>query len=146
VTIPWGDVYTAYLTTGIPDIRVYMAVSATALPLFHGTRWLGPVLRSGIFQRLARRLIDSRPAGPDEEQRQRGESLLWAEASDAAGERAVSRLRTPEGYSLTVDAALTIVARVLAGQVTAGFQTPAGCYGADLVLTLDGCSREDVDL
>jgi short subunit dehydrogenase-like uncharacterized protein len=122
-----------------------MAVPAAALPLLYATRVLGPVLRSAAFQRLARRLIDSRPAGPGAEQRQRGESRLWAEASDAAGNRAVSRLRTPEGYSLTVDAALAIVARVLAGQLAPGFQTPAGCYGPDLVLSLDGCSREEVD-
>ena len=27
MTIPWGDVSTAYHSTGIPDIEVYMAAS-----------------------------------------------------------------------------------------------------------------------
>ena len=33
--------------------------------------------------------------------------------------------------------------KILSGDFTPGFQTPAGVYGADFVLSLDGVSRQD---
>ena len=54
------------------------------------------------------------------------------------------RLETPEGYSLTADAALRIAARALAGDAPPGFQTPSRAYGADFVLCLEGVVRTDV--
>jgi short subunit dehydrogenase-like uncharacterized protein len=41
MTIPWGDVYTAFLSTGIPDIEVYMAVPPSAATNLRRIRWLG---------------------------------------------------------------------------------------------------------
>jgi short subunit dehydrogenase-like uncharacterized protein len=52
-------------------------------------------------------------------------------------------MRGPEGYTLTVQAALAILARVLRGEAPAGFQTPSLAYGADLVLELEGVVRTD---
>jgi hypothetical protein len=37
-----------------------------------------------------------------------------------------------------------VVRKVLAGNVSPGFQTPARAYGADLVLECEGVTREDV--
>jgi len=53
---------------------------------------------------------------------------------DAAGQRRVSRLRTPDGYTLTALTAVAIVEKVLAGQLTPGFQTPSLAYGPDLII------------
>jgi short subunit dehydrogenase-like uncharacterized protein len=55
-----------------------------------------------------------------------------------------SLMQTQEGYTLTAQASLAIIERVLAGDAPAGFQTPSSAYGADLVLALDGVSREDL--
>jgi short subunit dehydrogenase-like uncharacterized protein len=63
---------------------------------------------------------------------------------NARGDSLVSRLRTPEGYTLTADASLRILERVLGSNVKAGFQTPSRAYGADFVLSLDGVAREDL--
>jgi short subunit dehydrogenase-like uncharacterized protein len=56
----------------------------------------------------------------------------------------VSRLRGPEGYTLTVRAALAVVERVLGGEIRPGFQTPSKVFGPDFVLGLEGVEREDV--
>jgi short subunit dehydrogenase-like uncharacterized protein len=37
-----------------------------------------------------------------------------------------------------------IVARVLNGAARAGFQTPAGLFGADFILEFPGAQREDL--
>jgi short subunit dehydrogenase-like uncharacterized protein len=44
----------------------------------------------------------------------------------------------PEGYELTVLAALESAARVLRGDVSAGATTPSKAFGADFVTTLPG--------
>jgi saccharopine dehydrogenase (NAD+, L-lysine-forming) len=94
-------------------------------------------------QRLIKRRIQAAPPGPTDEERQRGRSLLWAEAEDAAGRKAVARLRGPDPYTLTVRAALAAVERVLAGAAPTGFRTPSTAYGPDFVLGLEGVVRED---
>jgi short subunit dehydrogenase-like uncharacterized protein len=57
----------------------------------------------------------------------------------------MSRLVGPEGYTLTVATALLIVQRVLNGQVAAGFHTPGGLYGPDLICEVPGVVRYDVE-
>jgi hypothetical protein len=40
--------------------------------------------------------------------------------------------------------ALNITERILQDDLCPGFQTPAKCYGADLVLEIEGVHRQDV--
>ncbi len=143
VTIPWGDVSTAYHSTGIGDVRVYTAVTPAMLRQLRLSRLLAPVLRLPAVRRAAERRIRRGAPGPSEARRARSDSWLWAEARDAAGRTAVSRLHGPNGYTLTADAAVHIARRVLAGEAPTGFQTPSRAYGADLVLSLPGITRTD---
>ncbi len=144
VAIGWGDVATAYYSTGIPNIEVYFGFPRPVRWGLRSTRWLGPVLKSGPAQAALKAAIQRQPPGPNGEQRARGRALLWGEVCDPAGLRRVSRMSTPEGYTLTVLSSLAIVEKVLAGQVTPGFQTPSLAYGPDLVLELPGVTREDI--
>lgn len=143
VTFPWGDVSTAYHSTGIPDIEVYMAASLkqrVAARLVRHLRWL---LGSTWLQSILKKRIQRRPPGPTDEERAQGKSFLWGEVENDAGQRAVSRLRGPEGYALTVQTALAVLERVLRSEAPHGFQTPAKAYGPDLILEMKGVDRED---
>ena len=84
------------------------------------------------------------PGGPSDEERAKGKTLLWGEASDEDGNRVETRLRCPEGYTTTALAALNITEKILAGDARPGFQTPAKAYGPDLILELEETSRTDV--
>ncbi|HEX5726040.1 MAG TPA: saccharopine dehydrogenase NADP-binding domain-containing protein [Longimicrobiaceae bacterium] len=144
-TIPWGDVSTAFHSTGIPDVEVYTRIPRRARRMLKASRWLGWLLGSAPVRKLAQRAARSGPAGPDEERRLRGETRLWGEAVDAQGNRAVSRMRTPEGYTLTALASVAAVERVLAGDAPPGFRTPSLAWGPDFVLELEGVTRENVE-
>ncbi len=141
VTIPWGDVATAYHSTGIPNIEVYTVVPPSAQRLMKLSRYLGPLLASGPVQRYLQSKIPH--GGPSDQERSRARTLLWGEASDAQGNRVEARLQCPEGYTTTALAALNITEKILAGNFTPGFQTPAKAYGPDLILELDDTSRQD---
>ena len=107
------------------------------------SRHLRPILASGPVQRFLKARIRSGAPGPTDAERSRGKCLFWGEAEDATGRRVVSRLRTPEGYTLTALASLAIVERVLAGEARPGFQTPSLAYGPDFVLAIEGVTRTD---
>jgi short subunit dehydrogenase-like uncharacterized protein len=84
------------------------------------------------------------PGGPSDEERAKGKTLMWGEASDLNGNRVESRQQTPEGYTITALAALNITEKILSGNCTPGFQTPAKMYGANLVMEIEGVTRQDI--
>lgn len=141
VTIPWGDVSTAFYSTGIPNIEVYTVVPPSALKAMKMSRYLGWLFATGPFQKYLQGKIP--PGGPSDAERAKGKTLLWGEAADDEGNRVESRLQCPEGYTTTALAALNITEKILAGNFTPGFQTPAKAYGADLILEIEGTSRQD---
>jgi len=142
VSLGWGDVATAYYSTGIPNIEVYMAFPPAAIRALNATRFLGPLLYLRPMRRLLQAGLRFLPEGPNEEQRTQGFALMLAEAFDGTT-TVCAWQRTPEGYHLTMLTAVAIVQRVLAGEVRSGFQTPAGLYGPDFILEFPGVSRED---
>ena len=142
VTIPWGDVATAFYSTGIPNIEVYTIVPEQQLKLLKLSRYLGWLLATAPVQSILQKQIPA--GGPSDEEREKGKTYLWGEARDEAGNRVESRQFGMEGYTMTALTALSIAEKMLKGNFCAGFQTPAKCYGADLILEIEGVSREDV--
>jgi len=142
VTIPWGDVSTAFYSTGIPNIEVFTIVPPSNLKMMKMSRYLGWLLAMGPIQSYLQKNIPA--GGPSDAEREKGRTLLWGEASDADGNKVESRLQGPEGYTVTAIAALNIAEKILARSFTPGYQTPAKAYGADLILEIDGTARQDV--
>lgn len=144
MTVPWGDVFTAFVSTGIPDVEVYMAAPRALRVAARLAGALGPVVGSAPVQRLLARRVRRGPAGPTPAERARGRSLLWGEVEHADGRRAAARLRVVEGYAFTALAAVACAERVLSGGAPAGFQTPSTAFGPDLVLDVEGSARVDL--
>lgn len=144
-TIPWGDVATAWYSTGIPDIEVYTRTTRTIRLALRLSRHLGLVLSSGPIQRRLLARVRHGPPGPNEAARARGKSRIWGEVSNPAGQSAHSRLTGPEGYTMTARTAVAALQRTLAGQATPGFQTPSTAFGPDFILSIEGVTREDLE-
>lgn len=142
VTIPWGDVSTAYYSTGIPNIEVYTIVPPTQMKLLKLSRYLGWLLATKPLQSILQSQIPE--GGPSDEEREKGKTYLWGEATDEQGNRVEARQQGVEGYTMTALTALKIAENILDGNFCAGYQTPAKCYGEDLILEIEGSKREDV--
>jgi saccharopine dehydrogenase (NAD+, L-lysine-forming) len=129
VSVPWGDVSTAYHSTGIPDVTTYTVLPPAALAAVRALR-LGPLRRTvgGAVGRLVR--------GPGERSLDGAGCEVWGRARDAAGNTVSATLTGPNPYRLTVDAVLRIVRRL--PDLPPGFQTPSRALGADFAGTLDG--------
>jgi short subunit dehydrogenase-like uncharacterized protein len=139
--IPWGDVSSAYRTTGIPDVEVYVPVSPKALAGLRRLGRLGWLLRRRAVQSFLKSRAAKRAPGPDAATRAETPVHVWGEAEDAAGRRITGRLTTPNGYTVTQDAAVAIAERLLGGGLSAGFTTPARLMGSDFVTKLPGASQ-----
>jgi short subunit dehydrogenase-like uncharacterized protein len=144
VTLPWGDVSTAFHSTGIPNIDVYTAAPASAVRGMILSRYLGWLLATPPAQSFLKGRIRAGAPGPSDRQRAGAAAQLWGEAWDDDGRRVQSRLRTADGYTLTALTSVAAAEKVLAGGAKPGFQTPSLAFGADFILEIAGSEREDV--
>jgi len=138
VSIPWGDVSTAYHTTGIPNITTYAAFPKSMIRTMKATAGLQGVLGAAPIQAALRGLVDARVDGPGEDERARGVSFVWGRAEDADGHWVEGHLRTPEGYRFTVVSGLAAVQRVLDDPPAPGAHTPSRAFGSEFVDGLEG--------
>jgi len=145
MTIPWGDIATAYYTTGIPDIESYTGISPKVYRLLKLQFLFNWLLRTNFIRKIIKKKIDSRPAGPSDEQRSKAMSLVWGQVSNRKGETKTVRMSCADGYTLTMQSSLLISKKVLEGNFKPGYQTPASAYGEDLVMELPNVKREIVE-
>lgn len=141
MTIPWGDVYTAYYTTGIPNIEVYTGMKKSfynALKFQFLYNWL---LKLSFVKKYLRKQVQKMPQGPTEKQLHQGKSFVWGEVKNDKGETHCQLIHLPSTKKLTAIASLAIVKKVLEGNIKAGFQTPAQVYGGEFVFSLEGVEK-----
>lgn len=136
MTIPWGDVSTAYYTTGIPNIEVFLPGSPAMIARARRANLIRPLLGLSWVQGWIKARIGRSVRGPSEQQRSRMPTFVWGEATNALGQRKVARIRTANGYSLTVTGSLAVVEHLLSNTPQGGAYTPSKLVGADLVTRL----------
>ncbi len=134
VTIPWGDVFTAYFSTGIPDTRVYMTMPEQMAKGLRWGRWFGWLTRAEWFKERLRRKIKAGKPGPTDDERARNAMYLCGEVINGKGEKMTSAITTPEGYTLTAMSAVQIAIEVAGGKKMPGFCTPSMVFGKDFIL------------
>jgi len=144
VSVGWGDVSTAYYSTGIPNIETYFAFPESVINLLRLMRVIGPLMYNRIAKGLLALSIDMFLKGPKEESRKSASAIFVGEVIGQKGERAVSRLTTPEGYTCTALTTVEIMKRILNNDLKLGFQTPSLAYGSNFIMQFDGVRREDL--
>jgi len=144
VSMGWGDVSTAYHSTGIPNVTVYMNFPKAMTNMMSMTRYFGFILYTRTARNFIKWLIGKFLApGPSRKQNKNGMSLLIAEVTDGK-QTARAKLKTPEAYYLTALTSVEIMKRILNNDLKTGFQTPSKVYGADFILQFAGVTREDL--
>lgn len=138
VAIPWGDVSTAFYTTGIPNIEVFIASSTQGVEKLRRTNRVRLLLRQRWLQSVLKLVAQARVTPPTQVQRENNPTYVWGEARNEAGKVLTARMQTANGYTLTVNSSLTILAEVFAGVPDPGFTTPALLVGPDFASSLPG--------
>lgn len=143
VRIPWGDVSTAFYSTGIGNIEVFRGADQGLIKQVKMSRYLNWLLRMRSVKNYLLKQIDKKPSGPNEERRAASKMYLWGKVWSGQQEK-VSLLETMEGYSLTAKTSVLIAQKIISGNFKSGFQTPSMAYGADLILEISGSTRKDL--
>ncbi len=93
------------------------------------------------MQTLIKNRIGKTVKGPDEATRDKLTTHVWGEATNAKGETRTARIKTANGYALTVTGSLAVVDHVLKTAPAGGAYTPSKLVNADLVTTLPGSGK-----
>lgn len=121
--LSFGDLVTAWHSTGIPDIAMFVHITGEAFP-------------EGDLSQL--------PDGPSAQQREAHRARAVAEVIGADGSVARSVIETVNGYTYTPLSAVEAARRVLNGERRPGFETPGRMFGAGFAETIAGTTITDL--
>jgi short subunit dehydrogenase-like uncharacterized protein len=144
VTFPWGDVATAFFSTGIPNIEVYIASSPASLLRLRRLNRIRRLLAVAPVRAIAKRIAGRVNTGPSAERYASGSTYVWGEVRNGSWTTRTARLTTSNGYRLTVDGVLLAVPALLAGAPAGGYYTPSRLMGPRCVETLPGSSTIEI--
>ncbi len=143
IPIIWGDLETAYHSTGVKNITTYMAYPDFMIPFLPaGIFVMQKLFKSKIIQRMAQKMISMTIKGPDENAREKNRSYVWARALDDKGDERQAWLDIPETYLFTAISSVLTIEKILELHPK-GALTPAMAFGADFVLEINGVKRYD---
>lgn len=145
VTIPWGDVFTAGISTHVPNGVVYMAMSKTAIYMVRLTNPVKGILNTRFGQNLTQKLLSLFiKKGPDEQARETERGQLWGEAQAPNGDKVEMTMSTPNVYQLTAVAGIRIAKYCLDVQGESGYKTPSMLLGSNFITSIAGIDIRNI--
>lgn len=141
--ITWGDVYTAYHSTGIPNIEVYASFpKAVIFQLKFIDRFRKILSHPSILKFMSKKL----KGGSTEAQRQRTSMQVYGELSDDSGKKVIGRMSGPEGGVIwTSRLAVEALMNISSGNVKPGYQTPASAFGSQFASSVEGAEMTEIE-
>ncbi len=143
VTIPWGDVSTAYFSTGIANIEVYLGANEKMINQMKKLNWLAFALKWNWVKKILINRVDKNKSKMEAKAiNPKGRTYLYGKVTNNSGGIAEARLETINGYSLTAYTAALIAKKMMDGSLRVGYQTPSSVYGENLITEVEGCKYE----
>jgi short subunit dehydrogenase-like uncharacterized protein len=130
ISIPWGDVFTSYLSTGIPNIEVYLGLSYSVFLSRKILLSLAKLLRIPVIKKITSDYIKIKFTGPNKNKRDSTKTFIWGRVENEKGEMAEEIYQVMEGYNLTAVGATESAIRVLNDEVKPGAYTPSLAFGS----------------
>ena len=128
--LTWGDLYTAYWQTRIPNITVYMPLRGSQLGVY-----LFPLIKLLMsIPFVQKRAMEKagKIVGPSAEDRAKNSTCVWGEAKNATGKTLAATIKVPNGYTVTMDGILITADFLSSYQGDGGCFTPSQLMGAEL--------------
>lgn len=137
-TMPWGDVSTAFYSTNIPNIEVFVTLTPQIIRLLPVLRIAALLPKVGFIRHIITAYIQrQKPTAAPDDARQ---SWIWGEVESESA-RCRARLYGPSSATFAVYTAVAALERMSCGDCRIGFQTP-GHLWPDMVFQLPGVSVE----
>lgn len=141
--VTWGDLSTAYRTTGIPNITTYFPLPKK-FPNLLGSIGVSPkeLLENKESKKNVDRWIEENVHGPDDFKRKTYRCYISASVYNDQGKEAHAWLETMESYRFTAVAGVRSVEKLFDVEPT-GVLTPALAFGKDFILEIPETKRFD---
>lgn len=134
VSFPWGDVFTAYHSTGVANTIVYFAMPGVLCRMQKLTQPIKGLLGTGPMQRFLLWLVGvALPEGPSDQTRATAGTQFWARVTDAKGMEITGTLAAPSVYAMTAECAVASAEQLDAGVQSPGYLTASQLLGLDFV-------------
>ncbi len=131
ISIPWGDVSSAYYSTGIKNITVFLGVPRKMLKHSTLTKYVRKIISSKLAHNIIARSIKRKITGPTLNERNNAETFLWGKVENKNGDYIESCYQVMEGYNSTQKGAVEIFTKLLKTQNLYGTKTPSMIMGAE---------------
>ncbi len=133
ISIPWGDVFTAYISTRIPNIQVYMGVSKFIFVSKQFVVLLLHLFNIPFIKRVSANFVSKNFTGPDKETRDNTKTFIWGMVENEKGERIEQSYCVLEGYNLTAKGATESALKIMSNELKPGTYTPSLAFGSDFL-------------
>lgn len=126
---PWrADLFTAGLSTGIPNIETYSVFPGFVVSMMKGKLgWLRKLMLNYVINWL--------PEGPAEKELKKGKTFIQTKASNNH-ESATVTIKGPEAYIFTAECVYVLTKKLLQRTEHQGFITPS-MFGQELIEAID---------
>ena len=131
ISIPWGDVYTSFQSTKIPNAEVYLGLSGFQFAFKSLLLQLTKLLGLPIINSISKKYISKFITGPDKSARDSTKTYIWGRVENSKNEVLEEVYQVMEGYNLTAKGASDICIKLLNDSVKPGTYTPSLAFGSD---------------
>jgi short subunit dehydrogenase-like uncharacterized protein len=133
ITIPWGDVCSAFHSTGIPNIKVYLHLPAVFFYLRKIMRILKKVLSINFIYSIIKNIISKSSTGPDKETRDKSSAIIWGRVTNNEGITHEEAYEFIDGYNLTAIGTADCAVSILNNNINPGTTSPSLAFGSDFM-------------
>ncbi|MEW6701216.1 MAG: saccharopine dehydrogenase NADP-binding domain-containing protein, partial [Bacteroidota bacterium] len=130
VSIPWGDVYTSFYSTGIPNVEVYLGLPQLFVQFRALLRFVLKIFTIPTVKNFASNYIKKNFTGPTKMERDSTGTYVWGCVENAKGDMIEEVYQFMEGYNLTAIGASECAERVLKNSLHPGTYTPSLAFGS----------------
>ncbi len=133
ISIPWGDVYSSFHSTGIENAEVYLATPKIIVRLRLLLLSILKILTMQTIKNIVASYIMKNITGPTKEERDSTLTYIWGRVENAKGEMIEEVYQFMEGYNLTAKGAAECAERVLKNSLQPGTYTPSLAFGSEFM-------------
>ena len=130
ISIPWGDVYSSFHSTRIPNAEVYLAMPGVVIKFRKLFLSFLKILKMQLVNKLVTKYVKKNLTGPTKAERDSAETFIWGRVENAKGEMIEEVYQVMEGYNLTAKGAAECAIRVLKNEIKPGTYTPSLAFGS----------------
>jgi len=138
-SVPWGDIFTSQISTGIPNAIVYAALPLLACWTF---RLINPIRGFLARPAMQKQLISLAgkflSAGPDAAARAKHRTRFWGRVATDDGRECSGTIVGPSTYVLTADTAIGVALQSESWDGDGGYFTASMLVGADFLTRRNG--------